>query len=243
MAIKVEFLGHFGDDKSVADNARVSFDSSADDYSEEQNENLTKFLAYGMTTKEHNGFIETVSVASKEEIGKLLRKYRKTPTHWVPFAHTFLKFGVSAPVPIRTQCFKHKIGLSESEVSRRYVSSRPEVYVPDAFRMKAENVKQGSYGTHPENLALREEYKKSTNAAVELYLDFIARGVCPEQARFLLPQGAEVKWIWSGNLYAFANFYIARSDSHAQKEVQEIANQVDKLVRPLFPLAWAYLVD
>ena len=78
---------------------------------------------------------------------------------------------------------------------------------------------------------------------MELYKDFIARGVCPEQARFVLPQGAEVKWVWSGNLYAFANFYIARSDSHAQKEVQILAYKVDKIIRPLFPKAWSFLVD
>lgn len=139
--------------------------------------------------------------------------------------------------------FKHKVGLVESEVSRRYITSTPTIFIPDHFRIVADDVKQGSGGIHHDNVAIKEAYTNQTNVAVELYKDFIARGVCPEQARFVLPQGAEVKWVWSGNLYAFANFYIARSDSHAQKEVQILAYKVDKIIRPLFPKAWSFLVD
>lgn len=241
--ITVEYIGHYGDDKSIAENARVSFDSSANDYTDAQNNNLIKFLALGLRTKEHNEYVNSVVNSTKEEADKLLRDYRKVPTHWVPFAHTFIKLVVNAPTNIRTQCFKHKAGLSESEVSRRYITSTPEVFVPDFFRMKAEDVKQGSGGVHPENFAIKSAYIEQTNQAVAMYEDFIRRGVCPEQARFILPQGMEVKWVWSGNLYAFANFYIARSDSHAQKEVQEVAKQVDSIIRPLFPVAWSYLVD
>lgn len=241
--VTVEYLGHYGDDNSIAENARVSFNSSEKDYTDEQNQNLIKYLARGLRTKEHDEYVNSVVNSTKEEADKLLRDYRKIPTHWVPFAHTFIKLVVNAPTNIRTQCFKHKAGLSESEVSRRYITSTPEVFVPDFFRMKAVDVKQGSGDIHPENFAIKTAYIEQTKQAVAMYEDFIRRGVCPEQARFVLPQGMEVKWVWSGNLYAFANFYIARSDSHAQKEVQEVAKQVDSIIRPLFPIAWSYLVD
>lgn len=51
---------------------------------------------------------------------------------------------MKAPVPIARQLFKHKVGFVESEESRRYVSHKPEYYVPDFFRSAAANVKQGS---------------------------------------------------------------------------------------------------
>ena len=76
---------------------------------------------------------------------------------------------------------------------------------------------------------------------VNLYEEAIADGVCPEQARFLLPQGTEVNWVWTGSLYAFANFYNKRSDAHAQVEVQELAKQVDEIIAPLYPVSWAAL--
>ena len=69
----------------------------------------------------------------------------------------------------------------------------------------------------------------------------IAAGICPEQARFILPQGCEVNWVWTGSLYAFANAYNQRSDSHAQKEVQELFKQVDEIIAPLYPVSWAAL--
>lgn len=69
----------------------------------------------------------------------------------------------------------------------------------------------------------------------------IKDGVCPEQARFILPQGCEVNWVWTGSLYAYANFYNQRSDPHAQKKIQELADQVGKIISPLFPVSWGAL--
>ncbi|MNY35838.1 FAD-dependent thymidylate synthase [compost metagenome] len=71
----------------------------------------------------------------------------------------------------------------------------------------------------------------------------IADGVCPEQARFILPQGTIVNWIWTGNLVSFANFYLKRTDTNAQKEVQIVAEKVGKLVESIFPVSWNALVN
>ena len=76
---------------------------------------------------------------------------------------------------------------------------------------------------------------------IDLYEDMIANNVAPEQARFVLPQGCEVNWIWTGNVLAYANFYNKRSDSHSQKEIQELAQQVSDVVAPLFPVSWEAL--
>ena len=138
--------------------------------------------------------------------------------------------------------FKHKVGFVESEVSRRYISSTPELFIPDSIRKKAKNKKQGSDGAHVESDLIKGKFVDSTNRSLNDYLEAIEAGVCPEQARFLLPQGAEVRWVWTGSLYAFANFYIQRSDPHAQQEIQELAKEVDKIIAPLFPVSWNALV-
>lgn len=163
--------------------------------------------------------------------------------HWTPFAHTCVTLRVKAPVPIRTQCFKHKIGLVENEESRRYISTRPEIYIPANFRGKPDgSVKQGSAGIHPKSDYWLNQYERYTEELVDLYEEMIADGVCPEQARFVLPQGAQVNWIWTGNLIAFANFCIKRSDPHAQAEVRYVAKQVSEIIEPLFPYSWKALV-
>jgi thymidylate synthase (FAD) len=115
------------------------------------------------------------------------------------------------------------------------------VFVPAVFRASAASVKQGSAGAHPDHEYWKQRYKVRCEKAIQTYEDMIAGGVCPEQARFVLPQGCEVNWVWTGSLYAYANFYNQRSNSHAQKEIQELAAQVDAIISPLFPVSWAAL--
>ena len=150
---------------------------------------------------------------------------------------------MTAPVPVRVQCFKHKIGFSESEESRRYINSRPAYYLPENFRSAAASVKQGSAGTHEASEEWLKKYAWQCEDAIDLYEDMIKNNVCPEQARFVLPQGCEVNWVWTGSLYAYANFYNQRADSHAQVEIQELAAQVNDIIAPLYPVSWQALTQ
>ena len=150
---------------------------------------------------------------------------------------------MKAPIPIARQAFKHKIGFVESEESRRYISSFPEIYIPDYFRQAAESVKQGSAGKHGDNHYWLLEYKVHCQKGLSLYNQMIKDGICPEQARLILPQGTEVNWLWTGSLYAFANFFNQRTDSHAQKEIQDLAHEIGQIIAPLFPVSWPALTQ
>lgn len=242
--MKAVYENHYLTDRDVANFARQSFASLADQFSEAQNNSLIRFLARGMASGDWERLLdridEPLTPVGKQQLATYLRSI---PCHWVPFGHPQITLRMQAPIPIRVQCFKHKVGFVESEESRRYISSRPEVYVPEHIRAAAASVKQGSAGEHPKNAYWLSRYWTETNRMVDLYEEAIADGVCPEQARFMLPQGCEVNWVWTGSLYAYANFYNQRSDSHAQKEVQELAEQVNQIITPLFPVAWSALTQ
>ena len=45
-----------------------------------------------------------------QEDNEKLINYLARHNHWTPFAHTSITLRMKAPVPIRTQCFKHKQG-------------------------------------------------------------------------------------------------------------------------------------
>ena len=215
--IKAELLDYMGDDLAVVDAARVSFNKKSE-WAE------TEFPGIEFNLKD-----------SDKNLINYLAKY----DHWTPFAHTALKFRCSAPVPIRTQAFKHKIGMVENEESRRYISSTPEIFIPEFFRAKPEgSIKQGSAGEHPMNNLLLAEYETCVENCVSQYESMIAVGVCPEQARFVLPQGAIVNWIWTGNLVSFANFYNKRTEATAQYEVKVLAESVGEKIAELFPVSW-----
>lgn len=234
--MKAEYVNHMGDDLEVVNAARVSFDKESE-WEEDE--------ALGCINWPNCDVVgcHWSSYSLKADDTKLI-KYLAKHDHWTPFAHTAIKLRMQAPVPIRTQCFKHKQGLVENEESRRYISSTPKLFVPDEFRMAPTNgAKQGSSGTHAASNEWLGIYTVHAMRMIDLYERMIEEGVCPEQARFVLPQGCEVQWIWTGNLYAFANFYNKRTDAHAQKEIQDLARMVGDIIKPLFPVSWKALTE
>lgn len=209
--MKVEHIDHMGNDDSVVNAARVSFAKQADQYTDEQNARLIKYLA------RHN--------------------------HWTPFAHAFVTLRFKAPIAIHAQCVKHQVGFAMNTVSRRYVSDEPELFIPE-FRLAPEgSVKQGSGDVLDKisQVEVQRSYKAHCGNMINLYNSLIVKGIAPEQARFILPQGVMTEWVWSGSLQAWARFYNQRSDSHAQQEIQFLAHEVDKIVGALFPVSWEAL--
>lgn len=187
-------------------------------------------------------FANTGDEGRTDEQNRKLINYLAKHKHWTPFGHTSVTVRVTAPIPIRTQCFKHKVGFVENEESRRYVSYTPEYFVPD-FRSQAENKKQGSGGLHPDSKILAAHYISAIESAIETYEMLLSRGVAEEQARFVLPQGVMVNWYWTGSIAAFARFCKQRMDPHAQLEIQELAKQVSDIIQPIFPVSWEALME
>lgn len=240
--MKATYISHYLADADIANFARQSFSKLAEQYTKEQNDNLVRFLARGVMGDEWRVLLDKMlHITDEQEAHELATYLRSIPEHWVPFGHPQITLRMQAPVPIRTQCFKHKIGFVESEESRRYIKSTPVLYVPDHFRAAAENVKQGSAGIHQLSNYWKDLYVDQGESCIQLYEAMIAAGIAPEQARFILPQGCEVNWVWTGSLYAYANAYVARSDSHAQKESQDLFQEIDAIISPLYPVAWAAL--
>lgn len=226
--MKAELIDHMGSDLSVVNAARTSFDKVSTLDCIEGSNCCNQPNCYGKL---------------RDDDAKLI-SYLAKHNHWTPFAHTAISMRMQAPIPIRTQCFKHKAGLVENEESRRYISGRPQLFVPDEFRLKPEgSIKQGSGSVHEESYHWKIVYQQRCREMMDLYEEMVSADICPEQARFVLPQGCEVQWIWTGNLYAFANFYMKRTDTYAQKEIQDLARMVGEIIQPLFPVSWKALVS
>ena len=244
--MKATYENHYLTDRDVANYARHSFAKLAENFTEEQNNSLIRFLARGMQSGDWESLISDImdKHITEGDARDLATYLRKIPEHWVPFGHPHITLRMEAPVPIARQAFKHKIGFVESEESRRYISSTPKLYVPEYFRSKPEgSIKQGSGQAHTHSEVIKARYMIHCEKAIAEYEHFLEIGVCPEQARFVLPQGCEVNWVWTGSLYAYANFYNQRSDSHAQKEIQDLAEQVNQIIAPLYPVSWAALTQ
>jgi thymidylate synthase (FAD) len=214
--MRVELLDHMGDDRSVVNAARVSFDKESE---LEFDWNWAPILS-----------------EKDEKLIHYLAKHK----HWTPFAHTAIKFRVTMPIYVARQLAKHQIGGVVNEVSRRYVSTAPVLDVPTKWRRAAENVKQGS---SDEFVEIDQEYmNKLMEVCLATYERLIEHDVCPEQARAVLPLCCETTWIWTGSLVFFARVCKLRLDPHAQKETRDVAQEISALIEPLFPISWAALM-
>lgn len=171
-----------------------------------------------------------------------LIKYLAKHNHWSPFAHCSATFRVKAPIFVARQLVKHTVGFSWNEVSRRYVDDLPEFFFPEAYRLKAANVKQGS-SDETAHSAWVEASKKFVGQSLSHYSDMIRAGICPEQARMVLPQNTMTEWIWTGTLYAWARMCQLRLDPHTQAETRVVAQAISDEMAALFPVSWEFLMN
>ena len=207
----VKLLDHMGDDLAVVNAARVSM------------------------------YKESLTLCADDE--KLIR-YLAKHNHWTPFAQVQFKFRISMPIFVARQYFRHQVGLLRNETSRRYVDNPPEFWNPNgAWRGRAEHVKQGSGGLLLEAVCdeVSEIYWYAMDACSDAYKDMLEKGVCPEQARAVLPQSMMTEFIETGSLSAYARIYGLRTDPHAQKEIQDYALAIGEHIEKIVPVSWAAL--
>jgi len=214
----VELLDWMGDDLSVVDAARVSFDKESEWQDSEAN-----------------------ILFEKDE--KLI-SYLAKNGHWSPFAHTALKFRISAPIFVARQLVKHQVGLVWNEVSRRYVDDDVVIYIPEQFHKRPDkSIKQGS--GQPLELIVNDKVAHAAiltaGTALDAYNTMLDDGVAPEEARMVLPLNMMTSWIWTGSLYAFARVCKERLNAHAQLATRNVAIELDKECEGLYPVSWTAL--
>jgi len=186
-------------------------------------------------------FDKTSTQFSERDFG--LIRYLAKNQHISPFFHPQLRFRLKMPIFVAREWFRHTIGFARNEVSRRYVDSEPEMWMPTEWRERDQNVKQGSKDTVvANNEDICKVYEAAVDTAMNVYKTLLAANVAPEMARAILPQSMYTEFIETGSLAAYARLCKLRLDPHAQKEIRDLAEQISKLIEPHFPVSWAALM-
>jgi thymidylate synthase (FAD) len=210
-----------GSDLTVVNSARVSF-NKVSEYEGYEKDGRTQIMAEGDT--------------------KLI-KYLAKHQHWTPFAHPQISMRVKVPVFLARQYFKHIVGSVKNEVSRRYISTEPEFYMPEWRKKPDGSIKQGSgeplEGT--EYLMARGMWRTAVNTAQHEYQHLLTIGVAPEQARAVLPQSMYTEFVDTGSLVYWTRMYRQRTESNAQSEWSGLMEELDSIMSGLFPVAWKEL--
>lgn len=211
--IQATYIDHMGSDLSVVNAARVSFGKKS-----EGNPDRDEPPLYPRDAK--------------------LIRYLAKHKHLSPFGHAFASFHVKCPLFVHAQLVKHKF-LRVNTISRRYVDDNIEFYVPDVWRGRSADKKQGS----SDEEVYVPDINQCFDTAHEWYLELLGRGVAPEMARMILPQSLMTEFIWSGSLDAFAAMCVLRCAPDTQYESRIVADQISAKMGELFPVSWAALME
>jgi thymidylate synthase (FAD) len=171
----------------------------------------------------------------------LLIAYLMKNGHTSPFEHITFTFHVKAPIFVVRQWFRHRIGMSPNEISRRYTSKNvDEFYIPSNIRIQDIEDKQKSVVVEDEGLKkqmieiIEEAYLKT----YESYEKLINLGVAKELARIILPVGEYTEFYLTTNARALMHFLDLRASSHAQWEIQQYAIALAHFFQKICP--WTY---
>lgn len=188
--------------------------------------------------KQHDKF-------DRDKDARLIR-YLANHGHWTPFSHPQITMRETVPIFVARQRFKHMVGFTYNEISRRYVDDEPEFFIPSEWRVRPNgNIKQGSGGILDADTEcyVKGDYQNALELCLNCYQFMLSQGVAPEQARMVLPQSMYTSYYVTGSLAAWARAYRQRIDSHAQAEIQELSAMWGGSIGPLFPASWAALTE
>lgn len=207
----VECLETFGNDLTVVNAARVSFDKESLEFT---------------------------------EADKKLVTYLAKHDHVSPFFHPQIRFRIKMPIFVAREWYRHTIGLARNEVSRRYVDTPPECWIPfpNEIRERDPRLKQGSKSTPVDDAErIHSILSNQTNAALKTYHDLLDNHVAPELARTILPQSMYTEFIETGSLAAYARLCRLRLNPAAQKEIRDYAEAISVCLAAKFPVSWEAL--
>ncbi|MBR4104488.1 MAG: FAD-dependent thymidylate synthase, partial [Thermoguttaceae bacterium] len=209
----VALVDAMGDDAAIAQAARVS---------------------YGAGTR---------SVSDDRQLIRYLARHR----HTTPFEMAEIKILVRVPMDVWRQWIRHR-SASVNEYSTRYsvAIDSANATAPDAWRRQATSNRQGSEGAFDAEIGAELTASEAAfqRSARELYERRVELGVAREQARKDLPLSTYTEAYWKIDLHNLFHFLSLRMEKHAQLEIREYATTIgEKIVRPLFPIAYDAFVD
>ena len=154
--------------------------------------------------------------ADREELERLI-KFLAINRHGTPFEHVVLRFDVTCPIFVARQWLRHRVGTF-NEKSLRYVKSDGNCYIPVELNEKQlelyENAITIACSAYEQIIELAEDKRRGRE---------IARGV--------LPLSLYTRYHWTVNLRALANFLRQRLEDHAQIEIRNLAQEIERILK------------
>lgn len=199
--MKVELLDTFGNDNTICDIARVSYNKKAENYTVEENDKLIYYLAkhghWSPFAHPKVQFRLQIPIYVERQLIKTTVgvDYNSVSGRYVDFSDTYTTIDTW-----RKQSTSSKQGSGEDL---------------DETSNTIANIIQGD---------IIEDAKFA-------YQELIALGVSKEQARTILPLNLNTTMIWTGSLYALIRLCKQRLKPNAQKETRDVVQEMLRQVK------------
>ena len=207
-----------------------------------------KVTLLNVTPNAEDHIVEVARVSSsrknKKDKPEGLLRYLVQHKHWSPFEHSYATFEIETSKAIGIQLIRHR-SFSFQEFSQRYqdVNHMGTMFEPIELRAQCEDNRQSSTEViDPEihegggYVKLSSLISEHMNASGRLYDLLLNNGVAREQARMVLPLATTTKIHMTGSIRSWIHFLELRDDSHAQKEIQLVAQEIKRIFIKEFPI-------
>jgi len=190
------------------------------------------------------GLNEVIDTGDRKVPG--LIKYLMTHRHGSPFEHATMTFYVKAPIFVFREFQRHRIA-SYNEMSGRYTTLPAEFYVPASDRplinIGTSARPEFAPGGEGHYALVVDVLENLYDEAWRSYQTLLAAGIANEVARLVLPVGIYSQMYVTMNVRALMNFLSLRVDSpdaavrsRPQREIQDVAEEIEALFRKHFPI-------
>lgn len=211
---RIELVDSMGNDLSIVNAARASFDKQTVTLDVTKDEKLIAYLLKHKHKSPFRGVVFTFKVKAPLFICR----------QW--WKHVI----ASSSIDGQNQW---------NEQSLRYVEvEKPEFYIPKNFSCQSKSNRQASQGFLPdaENTFATRVYTTQCLMSAKAYKDLIDLGVSREQARGVLPSSLYTTFVWTVSLDALINFISLREATGAQGEIVAYSRAIKELITPFVPV-------
>lgn len=196
--------------------------------------------------EDHIVEVARISSSRKDKKSKPegLLNYLIKHKHWSPFEHGHVTFEIETSKAIGIQLIRHR-SFSFQEFSQRYqdVNRFNDIFEPIELRAQCEDNRQSSTEVINPTIAYKgndipaqDLINRHLENSQHLYKRLLDNGVAREQARMVLPLATTTKIHMTGSIRSWIHFLELRDDSHAQKEIQLVAQEIKKHFKKQFPI-------
>ena len=251
--IKATYIDHMGSDLTVANAARVSFGKTSEMEDDpwgppklkKKDDKLIRYLAQHKHISPFGHCFASFHIKAPIFVARQLVKHKFLRWNEISRRYVDDEPEFYAPDAWRGRSADKKQG-SEGVIPLEYIDAYSLKHIKDYWHKTSGPDLGIEYeeGNHVPEFSMAQEvdYLQSEEA-LSTYRSLLKAGVCPEQARMVLPQSTMTEWYWSGSLDAFADMCNLRCKSDTQAETRIVADQISEKMLELFPVSWDALTE